>query len=582
MRPIPERRLHGFTFSDLIVFAQRYFQDRREKLVAVLVLDVLLTSINGVGLLLIVPLLHLLGFGGASEEHPLWRSLNAALSRLGWTLNLESGLLLFVAIVSGHALLNWRRATWKVDVEQGFQATLRNQLYRALARTELSCLQQMRTSEFVQSTQSEIRRAQQAADVLLQLFSQALNLIAYFIVALILSLEMTLVALGCGVVGALGMMPLVRKTHALSLQEMRIRSYMVNNLLEHIQGLRVARSLGLTGRFVEDYEALSARAAHINILITRLSAKSMLVFEQVAVLVLAGLVYVGLTQFDLDAARFLVVLLVFVRLFPAVGKLNSQAQLFVSLLPGFRYYLDLLTELERNQEVLAPSGDTPQLRMHHGLELRAVSFRYHPNDEWLLRDTSLAIPKGMVTALAGHSGAGKSTLVDIVTGALPPGGGHLCLDGRPLDDTDRVLWRKETAMVPQDSFLFNDTIRGNLLCVKPTATEQELWDVLDAVNARAFVELRRDGIDSSVGERGNLLSGGERQRLSIARALLRGPQLLVLDEPTNNLDTDSVSALINALETLKRQATLLIVSHDPRILRRADRVFRVEGGSVVA
>jgi ATP-binding cassette subfamily C protein len=136
-------------------------------------------------------------------------------------------------------------------------------------------------------------------------------------------------------------------------------------------------------------------------------------------------------------------------------------------------------------------------------------------------------------------------------------------------------------MVPQESFLFNDTIRGNLLCVNPSATEQELWDVLDAVNSRTFVEARRNRLDSEVGERGSLLSGGERQRISIARALLRKPQLLVLDEPTNNLDKDSVLALLEVLDRLKRHATLLVISHDPRILQRADRVFHVEGGTVL-
>src|SRR4029434_4024136 len=116
----------------------------------------------------------------AGSDNPIWRGLNTALQRLGWTLNLASGLALFIVVVGVHAFLDWRRTTWKVEVEQRFQASLRNRLYETLARTELSCLQRLRTSEFVQSTQSEIRRAQQAADILLQLFSQGLNLAAYF------------------------------------------------------------------------------------------------------------------------------------------------------------------------------------------------------------------------------------------------------------------------------------------------------------------------------------------------------------------------------------------------------------------
>jgi ATP-binding cassette subfamily C protein len=188
------------------------------------------------------------------------------------------------------------------------------------------------------------------------------------------------------------------------------------------------------------------------------------------------------------------------------------------------------------------------------------------------------IERGALTVIGGQSGAGKSTLVDIATGLLPPGTGGLLIDGHRLNDQERVRWRRETALVPQESFLFDDSIRANLLCVKPDATEQELWEVLDAVNCRTFVEGRHGGLDSEVGERGGLLSGGERQRLSIARALLRRPQLLVLDEPTNNLDKESVAALLEIFGKLKRQATLLIVSHDPRVLQCADRIFLLENG----
>lgn len=574
-------RTQPFSSRDLAAFIRSYFRNGRLKLVAVFVLEAVLSSMNGVGLLLILPLLGLLGFGPDGGSTAIWQNLATWLARLGFTLTLESGLVLFVVIVGVHAGLNWRRTTWQVEVEQHFQAALRIRLYDALARTELIRLQRLQTSEFVQSTASEIRRAQQAANSLLQLVSLALNLLAFFAVALVLSIELTILALLCGGIGALIMIPLVKRTHDLSVQETRIRSSMVNNLIEHIQGLRVGRSLGLTGRFVADYRSLSERAAGINILLTRLSAKSFFAFELVAVVILAGIVYVGLTQLAIDGARFLVLLLVLVRIFPEVGRFNIQLQTFVSLLPGFRHYLDLLAELERNEEAVPSRADAPRLRMDRALELRQVSFRYHEDEDRVLKDVSLAIVKGGLTAIAGHSGAGKSTLVDIATGLLPPASGGLYLDGRMLDDEERVLWRREIAMVPQEGFLFNDTLRGNLLCVNPAATEQDLWDVLDAVNSRAFVEARRGQLDSDVGERGNLLSGGERQRISIARALLRRPQLLVLDEPTNNLDAESVRALLEILRTLKHHTTLLVISHDPRVLRQADRVFQIEGGSIV-
>lgn len=566
---------------DLALFAKSYFEGGRLKLVAVLVLQVVLTSITGVGLLLILPLLGLLGFGPGGADNPLLARLEASLDQLGLALTLETGLMLFVGVIGLRSLLNWRRATWQVEVEQDFQTTLRNQLYETLARTELYWLQRLRTSEFIQATQSEIRRAQEAVNALFQLFAQTLNLAAYFIVALFLSVLMTLFALVCGGLAVLIMLPLVRRTHKLSRQQIRIRSSMINNLIEHIQGLRTARSLDLTERFVADYRRRSAQAARNAIRLTELSALSTLVFDFVAVLLLAAVVYAGLTRFALEPTRFVVLIIVFIRIFPAIGQFQNQVQRLVSLVPSFRHYLELLNDLQGHEESMPRPEDGPRPRMLEALELRNVTFSYHALEEAALRDVSVRIECGTMTAIGGQSGAGKSTLVDITTGLLPPGTGGVFLDGHHLNDRERILWRRETALVPQESFLFSDSIRANLVCVKPDATEQELWDALDAVNCRAFVEARHGGLDSEVGERGALLSGGERQRISIARALLRRPQLLVLDEPTNNLDKESVAALLDILEKLKCQATLLIVSHDPRVLERADRLFLLEGGAVV-
>jgi ATP-binding cassette subfamily C protein len=567
--------------SDLLGFLLHYFQGGRTKLVAVFLLDMLLSSITGVGLLMILPLLGLLGIGAAAGENPVWREVQSALDGVGVGLTLETGLAFFVAVIGLRAVLTWRRDTWQVELEQRFQLALRVGLYESLANTALDFLQQLRTSDFIQSTQTEIRRAQQAANVLLRLVSQLLNLGAYLAVAVILSPEMSLFALACGALGAIVLVPLMRRTHALSRQQIGIRNRMLSNLIEHIQGIRTARTLGLAERFIADFRARCEQAAAGSNELRRLSAKSSLVFDLVAVVILATFVYVGISLFEVEAGLFVVLLIIFIRVFPSIGEFQTLAHEFIGLIPSFRHYRDLLTELERHKEteVVAPRGRAP--RLESALELKNLSFRYGTAHAPVLRDACMVIERGRLTALGGHSGAGKSTLADIVTGLLSPHSGEILLDGHPLDDHERMLWRRATSVVPQECFLFDDSIRGNLLCVKPDATEAELWDVLDAVNCRTFVESRPSGLDSPVGERGALLSGGERQRLCIGRALLRDPQLLVLDEPTNNLDRDSERAVLDLLLSLKARTTLLVISHDESLLRIADRVYRLEDGGIV-
>lgn len=322
-------------------------------------------------------------------------------------------------------------------------------------------------------------------------------------------------------------------------------------------------------------------AAQANRDLTALKAKSTLIFEVVSVILLALIVYAAVTRFEVEAARLLVLLAIFIRIFPSIGVFQNQIQQLVSLTPSFQHYQDLLERLHGHEEVLLVNTDAPRLRLQRALELRNVSFSYHRAGQPALRHISLAIESGALNVISGKSGAGKSTLADIATGLLPPQTGELLLDGQPVAGPDRIRWRQETAIVPQEGFLFNDTVRANLLCVKPSATEAEFWAVLEAVNARAFIEARSTGLDTVVGDRGTLLSGGERQRLSIARALLRRPQLLVLDEPTNNLDRESEQSVLEVLEKLKHQTTLLVISHNPRLLERADREFHLEDGALV-
>lgn len=562
-------------------FARAYVLKGGWKLWAVLGLEMLLKSIKGIGLLLILPLLGLLGLGAEPGTNHVWSKLVGGLEAVGIALTLENGLVLFVSVIVSRAFLDWRRATWQVEVEQRFQMSLRTHLYEVLANTEMHFLQRLRSSEFLQSTQIEIRNTQRAANSLLLVFSDGLNLAIYFAVALILSWQMTVFVFISGGISMVLLYPFVRKTHTVSSRQVRNTSKMLNNVLEHIQGVRIARTLGLTGKFIDDFRARCREAAAMSRRLRGLAAQSLLLFEVISVTLLATIAYLALTRFEVEAARLVVVLLIFVRIFPSIGIFQNRIQQFVSHVPSFQHYQMLLEKLKSHQEVAPEAEEGPELKLRDSLQVRNVSFSYHRSGSPALRNVSLVIKRGALNVVCGRSGAGKSTLADILTGLLPAQVGELILDGKPLSATDRVRWRKETAIVPQEGFLFNDTVRANLKCVRPDASESEILNALEAVNADKAFMAKPDGLDTVVGERGCLLSGGERQRLSIARALLRRPQLLVLDEPTNNLDQQSEESLLKILDSLKKQTTLIVITHNKKLSQLADRAFDLEDGALV-
>ena len=184
-------------------------------------------------------------------------------------------------------------------------------------------------------------------------------------------------------------------------------------------------------------------------------------------------------------------------------------------------------------------------------------------------------------AIVGPSGSGKTTLADLILGLLSPTEGTIFIDGQPLEDELVHHWRSSIGYVPQETFLFHDTVRHNLLWAKRDATEDELWKAIELAAAAGFVSALPDGLDTVVGDRGIRLSGGERQRLALARALLRRPTLLLLDEATSSLDTANELRIQEAIEGLHGELTMVVIAHRLSTIRRADSIVVLDRGQVV-
>ena len=177
---------------------------------------------------------------------------------------------------------------------------------------------------------------------------------------------------------------------------------------------------------------------------------------------------------------------------------------------------------------------------------------------------------------------GKSTLVDILLGLIEPGAGEVRIDGRRLAGSDLRRWRRSVAYVPQDPYLFHDTIGANLRWARPEATEAELWEALRLAAAADFVAALPEGLGTVAGDRGARLSGGERQRIVLARALLREHALLLLDEATGQLDAATEERIVAALRSLRGRTTIVAVAHRPALMEAADRIVVLESGRVAA
>jgi ABC-type multidrug transport system fused ATPase/permease subunit len=237
---------------------------------------------------------------------------------------------------------------------------------------------------------------------------------------------------------------------------------------------------------------------------------------------------------------------------------------------------------EKEEEIVPKSGIQSEDRICGTIILRDLSFRYPSRpDETVLKNINLTIEKDSMIALVGSSGAGKTTIASLIMRLYEPSSGDIIFDNRKSSEFSLTALRNQIALVPQDIFLFGGTIRENIMYGKPEAAESEIIDAAAKANALEFIDRFPDKFETIVGERGIQLSGGQRQRIAIARAVLKNPRILILDEATSSLDSESEKLVQDALEKLMVGRTSVVIAHRLSTIRRADQILVLDSGRIV-
>ncbi|MDH5398597.1 MAG: ABC transporter ATP-binding protein/permease [Cyclobacteriaceae bacterium] len=248
---------------------------------------------------------------------------------------------------------------------------------------------------------------------------------------------------------------------------------------------------------------------------------------------------------------------------------------------------EALAGLDRTEEIMNESTEADRGKhnvvLQHikgDMEFRDVNFGYD-QETMVLEGIKFDAPAGSVTALVGSSGSGKSTIAGLAASFLQPTSGEVLLDGQDMSSISLESFRQHLGVVLQDEFLFEGTIRENILFPRPTATDDQLMEAVKAAHVNEFTDRFEDGMDTVIGERGVKLSGGQRQRIAIARAILADPRILILDEATSNLDTESESFIQESLGELMKGRTTIVIAHRLSTIRKADQILVIEGGRIV-
>jgi subfamily B ATP-binding cassette protein MsbA len=356
--------------------------------------------------------------------------------------------------------------------------------------------------------------------------------------------------------------------------------YFISILEETLSGLKVVKSYNAEGNFKEKFNSSVGRLQKLSNSIGNKNNLASPLSEFLGIITIATLLLYGgqmvLVDKTLEGAAFITYMaLAYNILTPAKAISKASYSVKSGLAAADRVFIILEQQNEITSKIDAVTKDS----FDEALTIEDVNFRYE--DENVLKHFSLQVKKGQTVALVGQSGSGKSTIANLLTRFYDVNDGTIKIDNVDIKDMDLNSLRNLIGLVTQDSILFNDTIKENILLGKPGASDEDIIDALKIANAYEFVQDLPNGIYTNIGDSGNKLSGGQKQRLSIARAVLKNPPIMILDEATSALDTESEKLVQVALENMMQNRTSIVIAHRLSTIQKADVIVVMKKGKIV-
>jgi ATP-binding cassette, subfamily C, bacterial len=575
---IPRTRL----FRSVLTYASSLITVSRWELLTTVVLMTLTSLTEGLGVALLFPILQVAGFNMANQGHVghYTGEVQAFLEHSGLrpSLWLATMLMVFMLLMALRSLFSRAQTVGTLKTVLKYEIALSQQLYEAIINADWPFLVRRRSSDFMHVLTAELARVATATYQFVGFLSSSTLILVYCALAFKLSAGTTLMVLVAGTALLLVSRGWMRTIHesGMALSESMRAIYSV--VTEHLQSLKAIKMYDAQTADLEMFGSLENAALEENLRVAKNQAAASFWFESGSLLVLGAVIFVSLRILRVGPASILLLLAVFTRLMPRLASGGSQLQSFLSDLPAFENVTRVTGECREHAESSSGSSTPPALT--RDLRLDSVCFAYEAQRPLVLDQVSITIKAGQITAVAGPSGAGKSTIADLVNGLLTPDEGSVLIDDVVLAPENERAWRRQVGYVAQDTVLFHGTVRANLLWAQPAASGSDLEEALHMAAAEFAFDLPR-GLDTTVGDRGVLLSNGQRQRIALARALLRKPSLLILDEATNSLDLENEQRILDAIEQLKQHTTILMIAHRASAIRRADMIYVIEQGRVV-
>ena len=471
-----------------------------------------------------------------------------------------------------------------VPVRTGVVKTMRMQIYQKVISLPLGFFSQERKGDIMARISGDVQEVEfSITSTLDMLLKNPILIIFYFGWLLVMSWQMTLFVIVFAPIFLLIMSAIGRRLKADSAEAQQFWSDTMSQVEETLGGLRIIKAFRAEKKMSGRFEKITENMRRKNTQVGVRQASAHPVSELLGTIMIAVVLWFGgrLILGDsasLDAPAFIAYLAILYSVIQPIKDLSKAAYGIPKGLASMER-IDVILNAENNVR----ESENPQRLdgFNDKISFEHVSFRYEDGSRDVVKDITIDIPKGRTIAIVGASGAGKSTLVDLIPRFYDPTAGRITIDGVDIKDARVHDLRALMGNVNQDPILFNDTLFNNIAFGVENATREEVIAAARIANAHDFIMEKEEGYDTSIGDRGVKLSGGQRQRISIARAILKNPPILILDEATASLDTESERIVQDALDHLMSSRTTIAIAHRLSTIKNADEILVMNEGEIV-
>lgn len=539
---------------------------------------------NGVGTALIVPvILKIVGQEvDFSSAPPILKAITYPFDNMSENNRLWLMAGVIILIIFFKNLASYASSLTSSYLSRRLTSDMREAGVQLLLEIDIDYYAKMKVGDLINRLGGEIGRAATTISNIVKLIILGITVLVFVALLISISWQLTIAAtVLLSFVTLINQYVIARsRTFGKLLSEMS-KAYSIA-ILEILSGIRLVKATGNEKReyqrikeFIREREKADFRSQMNSEAIAPIS-------EVMGVVALLLIVILSRTFFQKEIASLstvlLTYLLILLRLLPLISQLNTLRNSFANATSSVEITADFL---RRDDKPFMKNGSITYKKLSKSIKFNHVSFAYPGHEKMVLKDVDLYLPRGTTLALVGSSGAGKSTIADLLPRFYDPISGSITIDGIDIREFEITSLRKGMAIVSQDTFLFNDSVRNNIAYGRPDATDDEIITAAKQANAYEFISKLPQGFDTLIGDRGVMLSGGQKQRLAIARALLQNPEILILDEATSALDTVSECLVQEAIDDLSRDRTTLIIAHRLSTVQKADQIAVLDQGRVV-